>query len=64
MRKTVLFGLIALILVLGGATGMLYGKYRKSQSDYSAMQASEETTRNRYGSRNVITCIVLSRVRG
>ncbi|TMQ69953.1 MAG: hypothetical protein E6K80_10020 [Candidatus Eisenbacteria bacterium] len=27
---------------------MLYGKYRKSQSDYSAMQASEETTRNRY----------------
>ena len=48
MRKTVLFGLIAVILVLGGATGMLYGKYRKSQSDYSAMQASEETTRNRY----------------
>ena len=48
MRKTVLFALVAVILVLGGATGMLYGKYKKSQADYSAMQASEETARNRY----------------
>ncbi|HET9328540.1 MAG TPA: hypothetical protein VFQ05_17370 [Candidatus Eisenbacteria bacterium] len=48
MRKTVLFGLVAVILVLGGATGMLYGKYKKSQSDYAAMQAAEETARNRY----------------
>lgn len=48
MRKTVLFGLVAVILVLGGATGMLYGKYKKSQSDYASMQASEEAARNRY----------------
>ena len=48
MRKTVLFGLVAVILALGGATGMLYGKYKKSQSDYAAMQAAEETARNRY----------------
>src|SRR5689334_6720455 len=48
MRKTVLFALVAVILVLGGATGMLYGKYKKSQADYSSMQASEETARNRY----------------
>lgn len=48
MRKTVLFGLVAVILVLGGATGMLYGKYKKSQSDYAAMQSAEETARNRY----------------
>jgi predicted nucleic acid-binding Zn-ribbon protein len=50
MRKTVLFGLVAVILVLGGATGMLYGKYKKSQSDYAAMQSAEETARNRYAS--------------
>jgi|SwirhisoilCB2_FD_contig_41_20030996_length_968_multi_4_in_0_out_0_1 hypothetical protein len=48
MRKTVLFGLVAVILVLGGATGMLYGKYKKSQTDYASMQAAEETARNRY----------------
>jgi hypothetical protein len=48
MRKTVLFGLVAVILVLGGATGMLYGKYKKSQTDYASMQASEEAARNRY----------------
>jgi hypothetical protein len=48
MRKTVLFGLIAAILVLGGATGLLYNNLKKSRSDYAAMQAAEETARNRY----------------
>ena len=48
MRKTVLFGLVAVILILGGATGMLYNNLKKSQSDYAAMQAAEETARNRY----------------
>jgi predicted nucleic acid-binding Zn-ribbon protein len=48
MRKTVLFGLVAVILILGGATGVLYNNLKKSQSDYVTMQAAEETARNRY----------------
>ena len=48
MRKPVLFALVAVIVLLGGATGVLYQKYQKSTVDYAAMQAAEETSRNRY----------------
>src|SRR5262245_31661414 len=48
MRKPVIAALIAAVVLLGGATGILYSKYKKSVADYAAMQATEETERNRY----------------
>ncbi len=55
MRKTVLFGLVAVVLALAAGTGMLYGKLKKSEADFTSMQASEETARNRYA--NTINAI-------
>jgi chromosome segregation ATPase len=48
MRKPVQFALIALIVVLGGATAVLYSKYRKTTADYLDTKSAEETARNRY----------------
>src|SRR5262245_47199351 len=48
MRKPVQFVLIALIVVLGGATAVLYSKYRKTTADYLDTKSAEETARNRY----------------
>ncbi len=49
MRKPVLFGLVAVVVLLLGATGVLYSKYRKTSADYAEMQVAEEQIRNRYG---------------
>jgi len=49
MRKTVLFGLVALSVLLAGATAMIYAKYQKTSADYAQMVADEESTRVRYG---------------
>src|SRR6185369_5352033 len=48
MRKPVLFLMSALVAILGGATAVLYGKYKTSTADYATLQAAEETSRNRY----------------
>src|SRR6185295_492869 len=48
MRKPVQFVLIALIVVLGGATAVLYSKYKKTNADYVDTKAAEETARSRY----------------
>jgi len=49
MRKTVVFGLVALSVLLAGATAMIYAKYQKTSADYAQMVADEESTRVRYG---------------
>jgi predicted nucleic acid-binding Zn-ribbon protein len=48
MRKSLLFVLVAVIVLLGAATGVLFSKYKKSTADYADMQAAEEAARNRY----------------
>src|SRR5262245_47600519 len=48
MRKPIVAALVAAVVLLGGATGILYSKYKKSVADYASMQAAEETARNRY----------------
>jgi chromosome segregation ATPase len=49
MRKPVLFALIAAIVVLLGAGGVYFQKYRQADAAYTAMKAQDEETRDRYG---------------
>lgn len=48
MRKPVQFALIAVAVLLAGATTLLYMKYQKTSTDYAAMKSTEESTRARY----------------
>lgn len=49
MRKPVLFGVIAVIVLLAAAGTWSYAKYRATAADYTALQEDELETRNRYG---------------
>jgi chromosome segregation ATPase len=49
MRKPVQYTLLALIVLLLGATAFFYQKYEKRSSDYSNMVVQEQTARNQYG---------------
>jgi hypothetical protein len=49
MRKPVMFGVAAVMVVLAAAGTWSYAKYRSTASDYAALQANEMDTRNRYG---------------
>ena len=48
MRKPIQFILIGVIVILVGASAVLFTKYRKTSADYAGMKAQEETTRERY----------------
>lgn len=48
MRKTAMFGLVAVTLALLGATVVYYQKYQKTSADYADMKAAEETARSQY----------------
>ena len=49
MRNPAMVALIALVVVLLGATGILFQKYRTANASYFQSQAAEAETRNRYG---------------
>ena len=49
MKNPAQVALIALVVVLLGATGILFQKYRTASASYVQSQASEAETRNRYG---------------
>jgi peptidoglycan hydrolase CwlO-like protein len=48
MRKTAVFALALISVLLVGATVLFYSKYRKSMADYAQATADQETMRNRY----------------
>lgn len=48
MRKSAMFGLVAVIVLLLGATVVLFQKYQKSSADYADMKSAEETARSQY----------------
>lgn len=48
MRKSVQYGLIALVILLAGSTAVLFANYQKKSTEYTEVKANEETTRNRY----------------
>jgi peptidoglycan hydrolase CwlO-like protein len=49
MRKPVLFGIIAVAVLIAAAGSWSYAKYRSTAADYVALQADEMETRERYG---------------
>ncbi len=49
MKNPAQVALIALVVVLLGATGILFQRYRTASTNYVEAQASEAETRNRYG---------------
>jgi archaellum component FlaC len=49
MRKSVLFGMIAVMVVLAAAGTWSYTKYRHRTADYQALQSENQETRDRYG---------------
>jgi peptidoglycan hydrolase CwlO-like protein len=48
MRKPVVIALIAAVVLLLGASGVLYQKYRKTSADLTDMQSAEQTARTSY----------------
>jgi predicted RNase H-like nuclease (RuvC/YqgF family) len=48
MRKSVVYSLAAIIVVLLAAGGVLLQKYRKATADYTSTKAAEEDARTRY----------------
>lgn len=48
MRKPILYTLVAVVVLLAGATGALFMKYRKAATDYANMKTSEEAATTRY----------------
>lgn len=48
MRRPVLAALIAIIVLLLGATGILFSKYRTTTTEYVATKAAEDSVSNRY----------------
>lgn len=49
MRKPVLFGMAAVIVLLLGVSAVLYQKYQASTTSYTALQTDADQTRTRYG---------------
>lgn len=49
MRKPVLFGMAAVIVLLLGVTAVLYQKYQASTTSYSSLQTESDETKARYG---------------
>ncbi len=55
MRRSVLYALVAVIVLLLGATAALFMKYQKASADFTDMKAAEETARANYaGAFNAI----------
>jgi len=48
MRKPILFTLVAAVVLLAGATGVLFMQYRKTAAEYATTKASEEAATARY----------------
>lgn len=48
MRKPILFALVAAVLALAGATGVLWQRYQQTTVDYSRMKTAEQTASARY----------------
>jgi len=48
MRKPVMFALVAVIVLLAGATSVLYMRYQKTSADYASTRAEQEKTQARY----------------
>ena len=48
MRKPVMFALVAVIVLLAGATSVLYMRYQKTSADYASTKADQEKTQARY----------------
>jgi len=49
MRKPVWFGMIAVMVVLAGAGTWAFARYRSTNTEYQALQAENQQTRDRYG---------------
>lgn len=49
MRRPVLFGVIAVVVVLAGAGAWAYAKYMSRTAEYHALQDENQQTRDRYG---------------
>ena len=49
MRKPASIALTALVLLLIGASGLLWQKYRTASHDYTAMKSTQDATQARYG---------------
>jgi uncharacterized coiled-coil protein SlyX len=49
MRKSLVFALALISVVLIGTTAVLYSKYQKSVASYAEMKEEDESTRLRYG---------------
>ena len=48
MRKPVMFALVAVIILLAGATSVLYMRYQKTSADYASTKSEQEKTQARY----------------
>ena len=48
MRRPVQVGLVAVVVLLLGATGVLFVKYRNTSASYAETKAAEETARSHY----------------
>src|SRR5262245_58681186 len=48
MRKPLLFALVAVIVLLAGATSVLFMRYQKTSADYADTKAEQEKTQARY----------------
>mgnify|MGYP001590589261 CR=1 FL=1 len=48
MRRPVVFVLAAVIVLLAGATAVLFQKYRKASAEYTDMKSAEESARSQY----------------
>lgn len=48
MRKPVVVGLIALIVILAGVSAEMYSRYRKTNADYMSMKDEAETSKAQY----------------
>ncbi|MEK7331516.1 MAG: hypothetical protein AAB113_12020 [Candidatus Eisenbacteria bacterium] len=49
MRKPIQIALVTVLVLLVGATALLFTKYRKTSADFVQMKAAEEEARTRYG---------------
>src|SRR5262245_66657314 len=49
MRRSHLFAVGAVVVLLLGVTGVIYSKYQKTAAAYAQMQTDNENTRIRYG---------------
>ncbi len=49
MRKPIQIALVTVLVLLVGATALLFTRYRKTSADFVQMKAAEEEARTRYG---------------